>query len=392
MRQCRSVNLTLRVDGKFYPVEIPANGRVRAGVAFKDGQETKFETGWVFYIDWREQNGSGTQRKRLQVGTDPMKALAALRRQETVLAAKAQGIAVAAPALAEGESDDNLRPVADAIATFLADVKEHRKPKTYSAYRTALEYFGKFCPKAHLEEITKEDMKGFTSYLRSQKIKGGVPMSDRSVYNKFEICMSFLKFHDITLKRVDWPGYTEEVPDAYEREELDKLFAACTAEERLWFEFFLMTGEREQEVMHTYWSDINWSRSLVKISHKPDRNWTPKAYKEREIPVPARLIESLRKLRDSRNKKCNLVFPTAGCKPKLDFLDGLKKIVKRAGLEGDWFLHKFRATFACYHLWAGVDIRTVQAWMGHTDLASTMRYLKPNRDAHVKVEATFAGS
>jgi integrase len=47
---------------------------------------------------------------------------------------------------------------------------------------------------------------------------------------------------------------------------------------------------------------------------------------------------------------------------------------------------------ARYHLWAGVDIRTVQAWMGHTDLASTMRYLKPNRDAHVKVEATFAGS
>ena len=28
---------------------------------------------------------------------------------------------------------------------------------------------------------------------------------------------------------------------------------------------------------------------------------------------------------------------------------------------------------------AGVDLRTVQYWMGHKDLESTMRYLKPNR-------------
>jgi len=29
----------------------------------------------------------------------------------------------------------------------------------------------------------------------------------------------------------------------------------------------------------------------------------------------------------------------------------------------------------------GIDLRTVQAWMGHTDLASTMRYLRPPRVA-----------
>ena len=27
----------------------------------------------------------------------------------------------------------------------------------------------------------------------------------------------------------------------------------------------------------------------------------------------------------------------------------------------------------------GVDLRTVQMWMGHTDMESTMRYLKPSR-------------
>jgi integrase len=68
-------------------------------------------------------------------------------------------------------------------------------------------------------------------------------------------------------------------------------------------------------------------------------------------------------------------------------------VAKRAELaEDDFWLHKFRATFATRALRSGVDLRTVQMWMGHTDLESTMRYLKPNRGKAVreKVNAMFA--
>jgi integrase/recombinase XerD len=68
-------------------------------------------------------------------------------------------------------------------------------------------------------------------------------------------------------------------------------------------------------------------------------------------------------------------------------------IAKRAKLNPETFwLHKFRATFATRHLWGGVDLRTVQSWLGHKDMVSTMRYLKPNRSQAVrdKVEATWA--
>jgi hypothetical protein len=43
-----------------------------------------------------------------------------------------------------------------------------------------------------------------------------------------------------------------------------------------------MTGMREQEVMYTYWSDVNFVASTVRVTQKPDRGWTPKAYKERD--------------------------------------------------------------------------------------------------------------
>lgn len=82
-----------------------------------------------------------------------------------------------------------------------------------------------------------------------------------------------------------------------------------------------MTGMREQKVMYTYWSDVNFTASTVRVSHKPDRGWTPEAYKEREIPIPARLAKSLRAWKAKADKTCNLVFPTGGCNPKLEFLD-----------------------------------------------------------------------
>ena len=276
------------------------------------------------------------------------------------------------------------------LAQLLRDRCSTKKPKTLAAYSTALSYFVESCHKLNLEEINRKDLLKFSAFLRDEK-----EQAPRSVYNKFENVMTFLKANGIRglVGKNDWPRYTEEEPEIYEDEELDKLFAACDSEERLWYEFFLMTGMREQEVMYTYWSDVNFAASTVRVSHKPDRGWTPKAYKEREIPIPTKLVKRLKTWKARADKTCDLVFPTAGCNPKLDFLDCLKAAAERAKLDSENFwLHKFRATFATRCLWAGVDLRTVQQWLGHSDMESTMRYLKPSRSQHVreKVNEIFA--
>jgi len=38
----------------------------------------------------------------------------------------------------------------------------------------------------------------------------------------------------------------------------------------------LMTGMRDQEVMHTFWSDLNFKANTVRVTRKPEYNWTPK--------------------------------------------------------------------------------------------------------------------
>ena len=114
-----------------------------------------------------------------------------------------------------------------------------------------------------MHEIERHDLLKFTGFLRDEK-----KQSPRSVYNKFETVITFLKANGIRglVGKNDWPRYTEEEPEMYEQEELNTLFKACTNEERLWFEFFLMTGMREQEVMYTYWSDVNFAASTVRVS------------------------------------------------------------------------------------------------------------------------------
>lgn len=63
-------------------------------------------------------------------------------------------------------------------------------------------------------------------------------------YNKFENVMTFLKAQKSRglIGKNDSPRFVEEEPEVYEKDELKKLFKACDAEEKLWFEFFLMTG------------------------------------------------------------------------------------------------------------------------------------------------------
>jgi integrase len=383
----RLVNLTKRVmvNGglRYCPVIEAANGRIRPDVVMVDGTEERHPEG-SYYIDYRE----GEKRVRISVGKNAADAQSArLAKQAELNAVKAGLEILDAPVMIGGQAKHSL---AAAIASYLEDVKLSKKPKTYSAYSTALNYFAESCRKQFVEDIDRKDMLRFSAFLRDEK-----DQSPRSVYNKFESMMAFLKLQGVRglVGKTDWPRFTEESPEVYEREEISKFLDACEPNERLWFEFFLMTGMREQEVMYTYWSDINFAKCTVKVSHKPDRDWTPKAYKEREIPVPESLIASLKRLKIGHGN-CNLVFATSGCKPKKDFLDCCKAIAKRAKLNPETFwLHKFRATFATWTLWKQVDLRTVQSYLGHSDIESTMRYLKPAGHDHVreKMNSVFEG-
>jgi integrase len=357
-----------------------ANGRIKPDVVKVNGREERHIEG-AYYLEWREHG----KRIRLSVGKDAADATARRLRKAAELNAINNGVPVASP-----DGQNGHRMVSMAAAQFLEETKLTKKSKTHAAYDTSLRYFMESCPKLYLEDLQRSDLLKFAAFLRDEK-----ELHPRTCWNKFSNVMSFLKAQGIRgiVHKNDWPRYVEEEPEVYEREDLDKLFAACDAQQRLGFEFFLMTGMREQEVMHCSREDINFARATVTVRYKPEYGFSPKNYKEREITIPAKLVKESKGLKAKSDKTCGLVFPTAGCRPKLNFLDDLKACAERAKLKKEEFwLHKFRATFATWSLWAGVDLRTVQQWLGHSDMESTMRYLKPSRSQQVrkKVNEIFA--
>src|SRR5438270_5996304 len=237
----REVNLTKRVKTpqglRYCPVALSLNGRVKPYLVIVKGKEERHPEG-AYYLEWRESN----KRVRLSVGKDAVDASARRLRKEAELNAVNYGLDVRTQ-----DGKNGHRSIAAAITDFLDETKLTKKPKTLAAYSTALAYFQKSCPKLYLDDIERSDLLKFSAFLRDQK-----KQSPRSVYNKFENLMTFLKANGIRglAGKNDWPRYVEEEPEIYGREELDKLIATCDSGERLWYECFLMTGMREQGALH----------------------------------------------------------------------------------------------------------------------------------------------
>lgn len=386
---CMKVNLTKLVhtpEGRRFCPVVFSRGKLRPDMVLVKGVEERHPEG-VYYLDWKEKG----KRHRMAVPrhVDPV---AAKGKKELEFAARKQGVP-----LPTDNSPKTL--LATATAVYLDEVRSTKKKKTWQAYTVSLGYFLESCPKTYVEEIDRADLIRFFGFLRSQK-----KQSPRSCANKFENVMTFLKAQGmkIKLRKTDWPNYVESEVEIYEKAELDKLFAASTDLEKLYWQFLLTSGLREQEFIYLTWSDINFEHGTVTVNWKPTYNWSPKQYKGREIPLPSKTLEMLKKHKETKEKARpgngqakggDLVFPTGLGNPNGHLLRTLKRLAKRAGLDPErvW-LHKFRSTFATTCLASGIDLRTVQAWMGHTDLASTLRYLKPARSEQIreKVEATFA--
>lgn len=379
-----------------------ANHKLKSGFGVLDGCEQRFTT-FAYYLRYLK----GGKRVWELAGSDPVIAFDRQRRAKHDLENIALGyVQPGAPEPTErpeptqppaqeqepAAADAERKLLKTAIDQYLNEKRlAGKKKKTLSAYTTALGYFAESCSKKYLDEIERIDMLEFSQYLRDLRDKK--KQSDRSCWNKFSNVMGFLKKQGIrgVVEKSDWPEYQEDDPEIYEKEELETFFGACTAEERLWFEFFLQTGMREQEVIYCRPQNANLRHGTVVVRKNEDYNWTAKVYKGREIPIPASLTAKLAALKLAANAK--LMFPTSNGNPKLNFLDCCKAIAERAGLDPDSFwLHKFRATFATMHLQAGVDFRTVQKWLGHVDAASMLRYLRPARGAEVqrKVNQTWA--
>jgi integrase/recombinase XerD len=254
----------------------------------------------------------------------------------------------------------------------------------------------------------KIDKGDLTAFVVAQKKAG---QDDRTIANRVAGVVTFLRAHGITNVTLRHK-YTEKKVKAYSVEELRALNAASTDEELQIWQFFLGTGFREDEVAHACDTDVDFKSKTITVLEKPRWNWRPKDKEERTVPIPDSLVELLR-VRKAMHPDGWLIFPNTEGNPQGHFLRMLKERALAAGLNcghckgmvggktvsckdtaccKHWILHRFRKTFATMHHANGVPARTIQSWLGHESLETTLRYLADAELESERIRSQVNGS
>jgi integrase len=162
--------------------------------------------------------------------------------------------------------------------------------------------------------------------------------------------------------------------------ELERLFAALGGQDRVIVMTAALAGLRLGELLALTWRDIDWLAGRIRVQRNYTRGrfGTPKSGRGRSMPLASRLATEL-ELHSQRSRFTDddaLVFAhpsTAGPLDGSALRKRFKTALRRAGVR-DVRFHDLRHSFATSCAAAGVPPRTLQEWLGHSDLGMVTRY------------------
>lgn len=381
-------NVKTREGWRRYPVAWGKNGRIKPDAVMISGKEWKFTEG-VYQL----RRYKGTRMVYESVGANAADAVIAQKKAERLLAAREHATAAGAK-IVEPEGRKYLRR---ALEMYMLDRENKGALEAREHADRVGHEFLTVSGKTFVDEVTKDDVYRFHRALRKD---GKAP---RTVANAHARLWSILRFAGVPKDVMpDAPKVEKELPTTYTVEDIKAIRAAADEHMTLVIDLGLKCGLREQEMMHLEWGDIHWTDKVLRVQGKPEWGFAVKDSEQREMPIPDDLLAALKTFRH-KHPKTRLILGNGDGKPQRHLLRNLKQLARRAklnckvcdGCKGklnqcqEWTLHKFRRTYATTLLRNGIDLRTVQRFMGHSDLGSTMRYLRPasNRETQAIVSA-----
>jgi len=250
--------------------------------------------------------------------------------------------------------------------------------RTQEAYARAVRLLIEFHNGKDPDLITEEELKDY--FLYRQNESEWAPATLRIAYTGIKFFYQHVVKRDWhTLKLLKAP-YERRLPAVLTTEEIRLIFSHIKTFHNFVFHTTVYScGLRLQEALFLEVGDIDATRHLIHV-HRG------KGAKDRYIPLPDSTLVLMRKYwKTHRNEK--LIFPALGRGHNLgpvsktpmaiDSVQGAFRIAKfKAGITKKHVsVHTLRHSYATHLLEAGVNIRTIQKYLGHTNLETTMVYL-----------------
>ena len=225
--------------------------------------------------------------------------------------------------------------------------------------------------------------------------------------NTMRICYSAIKFFYLHVVERNWHIFKvlkapseRRLPAVLTREEIDRIFAKITTFHNYVFHSTIYScGLRLQEGLFLQVSDIDGTRKLIHV-HRG------KGAKDRYVPLPDNTLILLRRYWATHRNQ-DLIFPALGRGHNLGpvsktpmAIESVQGAFRRAKYQAGIkkrrvSVHTLRHSYATHLLEAGVNIRAIQRYLGHSQLETTMVYLhltsKGQEDAYDIINNVMKG-
>ena len=181
-----------------------------------------------------------------------------------------------------------------------------------------------------------------------------------------------------TLKRLRIPQ-PKTLPDVLTIDEVRRLIAAVRRPHiQTYFWTVYSLGLRLNEALHLQLGDIDSARMLVHVH-------LGKGAKDRYVPLPQRTLDLLRQhwrthrdpiwLFPARNRDASHVSAATRPMERTNLQEAMRLVVQELDIRKGVSIHTLRHSYATHLLEAGVNLRLIQQYLGHSSLQTTMVYL-----------------
>jgi integrase len=287
--------------------------------------------------------------------------------------------------------------VADATAEWLRYVEHDRqvKPKTLKEYRYTCRKIDRDLGGERLEDVTPEMIEYWktTLHVANRTVAKNLTI----LHGVFKRAMRVWRLPMNPVAIVERPrSAPRREIDAYTPEEVHALVRAASSEtDAAIFLAAAFTGLRMGELIAPEWRDVDFAAQAIRVrrSYNPHGGpSTPKSGRARSVPMVPDVARVLAGIGDRPmfTADADLVFgnPLGYYRESSSLRGRYKRALRRADLRPLRF-HDLRHTFGTLAV-RKAEIPAVQAWMGHADVQTTMRYIHyrdRGREADLLAEA-----
>ena len=247
--------------------------------------------------------------------------------------------------------------------------------RTQTAYALAVRQLAKHYGKAP-DQITEEELRQYFLHLRNVR---------QVASSTFTVNLCGIKFlYQRTLKRT-WP--TLELTRAPREKKLPVVLSTAEVRQilqcirhpcyRVCLTTVYSCGLRVQEGVHLQVRDIDSDRMLIHVRHG-------KRAKDRYVPLPPRTLEMLRRywcthrhtewLFPARTRARGTIPTSTAPMCAKGVQRAFRAALQECGIQKPATTHTLRHSYATHLLEAGVHLRLIQAYLGHSSPETTAIY------------------